>query len=159
MERTCGSCTACCRVYPIPALNKPTGKWCQHCDVGKGCKIYEQRPKMCADYECSWLVTQHNPEDQRMPPEMRPDRCKVVFNQCGEKVFAALVLPGHFDAWRKGAAREAVDTLVEMGNSVVAGFAGTERRTLISRYGEREVRMGPPDANGGQDVIGLVEGD
>ena len=35
-KRTCGTCTLCCKVYDIPAVAKPMGKWCDHCDVGKG---------------------------------------------------------------------------------------------------------------------------
>lgn len=30
-------------------------EWCQHCDIGKGCKIYEQRPVECRDFTCGWL--------------------------------------------------------------------------------------------------------
>jgi hypothetical protein len=35
----------CCKVLGITELQKPVGKWCPHCDIGKGCKIYESRPK------------------------------------------------------------------------------------------------------------------
>ena len=58
MAGNCGSCTACCRVYSIKELGKPAGTWCQHCAVGKGCKVYAERPKPCVEFTCAWLHSQ-----------------------------------------------------------------------------------------------------
>lgn len=33
----------------------PAGAWCRHCDVGHGCKIYEDRPQGCRKFDCGWL--------------------------------------------------------------------------------------------------------
>ena len=35
--RECGSCSLCCKVYNVPEIEKPAGKWCRHCTPGKGC--------------------------------------------------------------------------------------------------------------------------
>ena len=70
-DRTCGSCTACCKTHPIAELNNPAGVWCQHCDVGKGCRIYERRPQECIDFQCDWLLGDFAEDD-------RPDIVKVV---------------------------------------------------------------------------------
>jgi uncharacterized protein len=73
-ERPCGDCTMCCKLPAAPApLNKPAGVWCQHCDKGKGCRIYADRPQGCRDYMCLWKVMPDFPE------ELRPDRCKVIW--------------------------------------------------------------------------------
>jgi len=53
--RSCGECTACCKTHRIEVLQKPQGKWCPHCSIGVGCKIYDQRPEECAEYACEWL--------------------------------------------------------------------------------------------------------
>ena len=45
----------CCKVYRIPVLNKQEGKWCAHCAIGSGCRIYEDRPEQCRSFVCLWL--------------------------------------------------------------------------------------------------------
>lgn len=69
--RTCGGCTACCKTHAVHELPKKAGVWCTHCDIGKGCKIYEGRPRGCADFQCGWLLGMWNEED-------RPDKLKIV---------------------------------------------------------------------------------
>jgi hypothetical protein len=54
--RECGSCTLCCRVLGINEIEKPQGDWCPHCDVGKGCQIYDTRPGECRDFFCGYLT-------------------------------------------------------------------------------------------------------
>lgn len=53
--RLCGSCTLCCKVLAIGELEKPQNQWCVHCDVGKGCNIYESRPRECSGFFCGYL--------------------------------------------------------------------------------------------------------
>jgi hypothetical protein len=72
-ERPCGGCTACCKAFGVPEMNKPKGTWCQHCTVGRECQIYAERPEPCRDFYCLWKVMPDFPE------ELRPDRCKVVW--------------------------------------------------------------------------------
>lgn len=62
--RECGSCTACCKTHPVRELDKPSGAWCKHCDRGKGCRIYSERPFGCRDFKCQWLLGSWA-EDQR----------------------------------------------------------------------------------------------
>jgi MinD superfamily P-loop ATPase len=38
--RSCGSCSMCCYMMGVEALDKPKYRWCQHCKTGKGCSIY-----------------------------------------------------------------------------------------------------------------------
>ncbi len=53
-------------------MAKLPGVLCEHCDAGKGCSIYDARPKICRTYHCLW----------RSLPEMdeawRPDRSDVL---------------------------------------------------------------------------------
>ena len=65
--RSCGTCTLCCKVFPVPDLAKPAGKWCQHCQPGKGCRIHETRPEVCRKFFCGWMVS------PGLGPEWKPE--------------------------------------------------------------------------------------
>ena len=42
-NRDCGSCSLCCKILGIAALDKPVGQWCPNCVQGQGCAIYADR--------------------------------------------------------------------------------------------------------------------
>ena len=147
----CGSCTACCRVYAVPEANKPAGPWCQHCNIGKGCKIYETRPQVCVEFKCLWLQSRERPEDDHLAEELRPDRCKVVFSPTtNDMIMAGITMPGAPDAWRRPQVKRLIDMMVKGGMRVVVGAPGTLHKTMIDARGEREVEMTEPDENGMQ---------
>lgn len=53
-NRSCGSCTLCCTVYPVEELAKPALVPCKH--LRGGCSIHEQkRPIACTSFVCLWL--------------------------------------------------------------------------------------------------------
>lgn len=147
----CGECNACCKVFHIPALEKPAGKWCQHCDVGKSCRIYEDRPQACSDFECIWLQSQVQP-GQEWGPELRPDKCKVVFaGTTNSKVIAGVTLPGSSDAWKKTAPRQIIDILISAGIQVVIHAPLAPTAIQFGPDGTvREIEMSEPDGNGVQ---------
>ena len=153
MAGHCGSCTACCRVFAIPEFKKPAGKWCTHCAIGVGCKVYAERPMMCIEYQCMWLQSQEriaNPAS-RLGPELRPDRCKVVFSPTtNPNIIAAITMPGMENAYRSGAAAALIKRLVADGVMVAVGPPAARQQTLVSKAGERTVSMTEPDANGMQ---------
>jgi hypothetical protein len=151
-ENHCGSCTACCRVFAIPDFNKPAGKWCEHCNVGKGCKIYETRPDICATFECLWLQSQtRENKHEHMRPEMRPDKCKVVFSPTtNDKIMSATTMPGSPMAWRRPDVRRAIDIMVQGGFRVVVGRPESTTKIMVTKKGEQEITLTPPDENGMQ---------
>lgn len=83
--RLCGSCTACCKTHPIRELHKRPNTWCVHCAIGKGCRIYADRPVGCRDFLCTWRCGLWGEED-------RPDRLKVVVDVIEFK-FSTHMLP------------------------------------------------------------------
>ena len=91
--RSCGTCTLCCKLFDIRALDKPQFEWCKHCAVGHGCRIYEQRPDECREFNCSWLL------DATLGEEWRPSRSKIVLTREGS-VIGVHVDPARPDAWR-----------------------------------------------------------
>jgi len=71
--RACGACQLCCKLVPVPAIEKPAGKRCRHQRTGKGCMIYEHRPFDCRSWSCRWLADKPNTEMLS-----RPDRAHFV---------------------------------------------------------------------------------
>src|SRR5262249_237331 len=54
--RSCGSCTLCCKVLGVPALDTPKGAWRSRREKGVGWRIYERRPDACRSFLCGWLI-------------------------------------------------------------------------------------------------------
>lgn len=95
-SRTCGTCTLCCKVLGIQEIDKPAGRWCPHCQPGRGCKIYGQRPDECRTFACLWLTQPFLDE------EWRPDTSKLVLHtEHGTDRLTVRVDPGAPHAWRK----------------------------------------------------------
>lgn len=80
--RSCGGCSLCCKLIGVASLGKPPGQKCRHSKVGKGCAIYDMRPKDCRTWSCRWLA---DFDTAGMP---RPDRCHYVIDLTWEKVMA-----------------------------------------------------------------------
>ncbi len=92
--RQCGTCTLCCKVMGIEALGKPLGAWCAHCQPGKGCAIYPDRPQECRSFSCAWLI------NERLGEEWYPKKSKIVLALQPDRIIAH-VDPGAPDAWRR----------------------------------------------------------
>ena len=80
----CAGCSACCKLLKIPnddgSILSAFQHWCQHAvRPGGGCGIYPDRPMACRVFSCLWNDSQERVPEERMPAEMRPDRCHVVF--------------------------------------------------------------------------------
>ncbi|MGL5736548.1 MAG: YkgJ family cysteine cluster protein [Beijerinckiaceae bacterium] len=70
--RECGDCTLCCKVFDVPVLDKPAGRWCQHCQPGQGCGIHATRPDFCRQFFCLWIT------QGWIGPEWKPNLSKMV---------------------------------------------------------------------------------
>ena len=69
--RSCGGCTACCKTHAADVWKAKGGEYCDRCQIGVGCSIYEDRPEGCRTFKCHWLRGAGEESD-------RPDRLKVV---------------------------------------------------------------------------------
>ncbi len=151
MTNKCGSCSACCRVYAIPQLQKSAHDWCKHCVIGESCKIYEARPQVCVEFECMWLQSQSLEPRERWDVSLRPDKSKVVFGPSShEKVIAVTTMPNAKDAWKRPAIKALIDRLIASGLFVVVGAPASTERTLFGPRGSKTVQMTEPDENGMQ---------
>jgi hypothetical protein len=103
-DTACGGCTACCYMYWIndPDLQKPSRTHCPHCVTGQGCQIYDHRPGACREFKCRWLRSQS--VNDRMGPELRPDRCGAFFTEDSSVELDSLIIECHGepngDAWQ-----------------------------------------------------------
>src|SRR5579863_323351 len=70
--RGCDGCTLCCKVFEVPEIEKPQGRWCTHCDVGLGCGIHSERPKQCRDFYCGYLL------EKEFGEHWKPSESKLV---------------------------------------------------------------------------------
>ena len=95
LARTCGSCTACCKIMAIDALEKPPGLACVHRTGATGCAIYGAHPAECRAFACRWLI------DPSLPHRLRPDQSKVVLTLEGNGLWAYCD-PGNPLAWKRG---------------------------------------------------------
>ncbi|MBF0445171.1 MAG: hypothetical protein HQL68_06245 [Magnetococcales bacterium] len=66
----------CCIDLTIdtPELKKLSGKECEHCTDNEGCNIYSNRPTVCRDWNCLWMIKDAFGE------EWRPDRSGLLLN-------------------------------------------------------------------------------
>uniref|UniRef100_UPI003100AFE0 hypothetical protein n=1 Tax=Neorhizobium sp. EC2-8 TaxID=3129230 RepID=UPI003100AFE0 len=92
--RYCGTCTLCCRLPEISALDKPPDAWCRHCTEGQGCSIYADRPQLCRDFLCMWMT------DSGVPEAWQPLRSKMLVYEQGPQL-TILVDPDHPDVWKQ----------------------------------------------------------
>jgi hypothetical protein len=137
-ERVCGTCTLCCKVMRIEALQKPQGEWCPNCAVGKGCKIYSGRPIDCQNFSCGYLSW------EGLPEYWFPARSKMVVATDNDgRRLAVHVDPSMPASWRaepyySDIKSWAADAVAE-GRQVIVGIKN--RQIVI--FPDRDVDLGP----------------
>jgi hypothetical protein len=95
-RRECGSCGLCCKLFHVPAVDKPAGQWCRHWAVGAGCSIHSDRPDPCREFFGLWMT------DANVAEIWKPERSRIVLSIFpGNGFLYAQVDPGSPQAWRK----------------------------------------------------------
>lgn len=94
--RRCGSCTLCCKLLEIAELEKPVNRWCDLCDVGKGCRAYDDRPRSCRSFHCGYLML------PQLDAAWHPSAAKLIvcLDPDVKKIFI-VVNPDRPQAWRR----------------------------------------------------------
>ncbi|HWC63864.1 MAG TPA: hypothetical protein VG501_09595 [Rhizomicrobium sp.] len=135
-DTSCGDCVMCCEWLNIETgeFSKKAGILCSHC-TGRGCGIYETRPKICRSFLCGWRVI------PALGPDWRPDRSGVMILLVEKNVppqydgastgFNFVVLGGTRAITRPGFA-EYLTLLVS--RRVAVYFSADSPKTLINEY-------------------------
>jgi hypothetical protein len=94
--RSCAGCTMCCKLLSVQSLNKPRQKWCDHCNIGVGCRIYESRPRECSAFHCQYLL------NKELSEAWKPAYCRMVLDyEPHANRIVVHVDSGRSDAWRR----------------------------------------------------------
>lgn len=93
--RACNTCTMCCWMLAIAELGKPQGANCPHCVHGGGCGIYADRPEVCGEFYCGYLVLPF------VDARWFPGGCgMMIFPDADRNRLAVHVDPASPDVWR-----------------------------------------------------------
>jgi hypothetical protein len=131
--RDCGGCTYCCTVVGVNELNKPAGTKCDHCNVGVGCTIYEERPESCRTFHCAWVYGVGN-------EDARPDRSRVIFwEREGQidgapKIITCEVDVNRPDAIKTPAIAPIINALLRNGAVVLVRYGAVRRSILAANH-------------------------
>src|SRR5258708_38077644 len=94
-QRSCGSCSLCCKIMGVPEV-KQRHAWCPHAEPGCECKIYEERPRPCREFNCGWL------RDSSLKDYWYPLKSKIVIDvQTDLDIVAFIVDPSYPTRWRE----------------------------------------------------------
>jgi len=94
--RSCQGCTMCCKIMGIPEIDKAPWQWCKHCDIGVGCKIYDERPSVCRSFYCRYLL--HETLGEHWKPSV--SKMLLTFDRAARNL-AIRLDPARPHAWRK----------------------------------------------------------
>lgn len=133
-KHKCGDCSLCCKLLHVIELDKRAGTWCEHCDVGHGCTIYQQRPQSCQDFECMWL------QEDSMPEDLKPNKshCVLWVNETGE-IMMVSVDPNFPNSYKQGEMGKLLEnTYYTVPNAKIGIIVGKDRFPFIPEEGEFE---------------------
>ncbi len=140
--RRCGDCRLCCKVFPLPLLDKPAGTWCRHAAAG-GCAVHgPAMPDVCRQYDCFWR------EHETLSESWRPDRIGVVVTEAGSVSVGHHLLP--VVLFQEDSAEESFQARAcSAGNSPVSGglepsseaSRGVAARELLNHFVRRGIAV------------------
>ena len=132
--RGCRDCSACCSHLAIPAGEvgpgrKPAGMVCPR-HGPNGCRIYGQRPKLCRDFQCTWL------SDASWPAEWRPHRLGLlcIREEIDVNLPAAAVFEIRPGALQKSTAVEILEELQRTTAVIAIVDSQEQRRHLLGKW-------------------------
>lgn len=117
----CGDCTLCCKLLDIPWMNSPVNKYCDKCDIDKGCSIFKDVPKKCLDFNCAYRQMGKSYID------LRPDKCNIIFERVDKDIFIGLVNP---DGEISNIGKQQIDSFLAQGFSVFLTEPGEKEPTV-----------------------------
>jgi hypothetical protein len=140
--RSCGGCTACCKLLPVRELQKPANTKCRHQTFAKGCGVYHKpgMPPSCMLWTCRWLInndTGHmsRPDRSHYVIDIMPDYIKVTREPGAEPVSVEVVQiwcdPRYPDAHRDPDLRAYLARRGEEGIAGLVRYSALDGFTII----------------------------
>jgi hypothetical protein len=132
-------------VLEIAELDKAAHTWCSHCRPGRGgCSIYTDRPPVCRNFTCAWLLEANCPE------HWFPQRARMVVYQTaehGERTITINVDRRYPNRWREEPYYSEIRQLALRGlkcddNRFTTRVIVGARRWLILPHREIELSVG-----------------
>lgn len=71
-QKTCGTCSICCKIVAVSDLNKPAHQWCVHNVPKKGCGIWGKHPDVCKVWQCGWILM------PQLDERWKPEKCGFI---------------------------------------------------------------------------------
>jgi hypothetical protein len=116
----CRTCTYCCVLPKIVALDKPMYRPCKHI-ANQGCGVFGQpeRPQACMSYDCAYLSARltESPERNRIPHPL--DAGAYFHRDPVEKAVVLFVDPARPQQWKISAIPELIRNVVSRGEALV----------------------------------------
>ncbi len=145
----CRTCTYCCVLPHIAALDKPMYRACAHL-AGKGCGIFGQahRPAACSSYACAYLTARLNdsPDRNRIPHPL--DAGAYFHRDPHENAIVLFVDPARPQAWKGSAIPDLLRPAVNAGETLVIFDRG--RQMTVSTLVQFETLLA-------QDLVRFAE--
>jgi Fe-S-cluster containining protein len=150
-DRSCGTCSLCCKVNPVEELGKPAGQWCVHSVRGGGCADHLNRPAACRQFFCAWRL------DAALGPEWKPDVARFVLSTDSLRgAITATVDPGMPLAWKRepyySRLKQVSESAFRQGRKVLVRV----RRQITVVLPDRDVLIGEPPP--GEEIVVWREG-
>jgi hypothetical protein len=137
-ERSCEGCTMCCKLLSIEALNKPRLQWCTHCDIGVGCKIYEERPPECRTFYCGYLA------EPGIGEHWKPTKSKMVVSRAtNANRIVIYVDADRSDAWRREPYYSDIKNWARAATKSQGQILVSQGRDMIVVLPDGEANLGP----------------
>ena len=137
--RPCGSCSLCCKVIGIAALDKPAGQWCPHFAKGVGCAVYGGAPSECRTFQCYWSTFVLKGD------EWRPDRCKlVVWSNKPDRIIVD-VDGAYPNAWRREPYYRQIKAWSDRNRAQPVEVLVRVQGRMLVIFPEAEIDLGPYD--------------
>jgi hypothetical protein len=128
----CGKCTLCCKLLDLPWVDSPAGLWCKHCDIGVGCKIWNDGiPIDCFNYQCVYN------ELDNLPIQLRPDNCKIIFENVDGSIFLGTMHPDYNNAYKQVIIKTQVEILLKRKISVVFTSSTIDKSLIFPSQGRQ----------------------
>lgn len=140
--RQCGDCQLCCKLLPVPPLQKKAGTHCRFQKFHKGCTVYHkpQMPGECELWNCRWLVN-HDTDDLSRPDrahyviDVMPDFITLSHNDTGDlqniEVVQIWIDPKYPDAHRDPALRRWMFRRAQEGKATLIRFNERDALTIF----------------------------